>query len=284
MIIERKYFDLNDKCVIEKLIIETPYKYIKNGTVFQNEACFLFIKDGESIIKSSTDKYNIQVSESVLLNCGNYFADLIQNLKDKQCEIIVVHLHLDILKEIYRNEVPNFIIPNSRKQFAHKIEQQNVILHFISNLDFYFQNPELVSDDLLKLKLKELILLLLQTNQEKNIINLFSYLFSPRQANLKKIIQTHLFSDTSISDLAMLSARSLSTFKRDFEIEYNDTPANYIKQQKLLKAANLLASTDFSISKICYEVGFNDPSHFAKLFNQKYSLTPSEYRKRKTLK
>jgi AraC-like DNA-binding protein len=136
----------------------------------------------------------------------------------------------------------------------------------------------------LKLKLKELILLLLQTSQAKNIINLFSSLFTPRQASLKEIIQTHVFSDNTISELAMLSARSLSTFKRDFEMEYKDTPANYIKQQKLLRAATLLVSTDFSISEICYEIGLSDPSHFSKLFSQKYSLTPSEYRKSNLLK
>ena len=83
MIIERKHFDLNYKCVIEKIIIDTPHKFMKNSTVIQNEACFLYIKDGKSVINSATDKFNIQVSESVLMNCGNYCADLIQNVKDE---------------------------------------------------------------------------------------------------------------------------------------------------------------------------------------------------------
>ncbi len=82
----------------------------------------------------------------------------------------------------------------------------------------------------------------------------------------------------------MLSGRSLSAFKRDFENYYKDTPANYIKEQKLLKASELLYSTDFSISEISYEVGFNDISHFTKLFKLKYNSTPSQYRKNKVLK
>jgi AraC-like DNA-binding protein len=276
MIIDRKHFDLNNKCVIEKLLIKTPFRY---GAIFQDEACFLFIKDGESILNSSTENLNIYVSESVLLQCGSYFAELIQKSKNQNCEIFAIHLHKDVLQELYKDEVPSFIKPNDKKPFAQKIEKHEIIIHFIESLEFYFQNPTLVNDELLKLKIKELILLLLQTSNADSIISLFSHLFTPRQANFKEVIQTHLFSNITIPELAVLSGRSLSAFKRDFESYFNDTPANYIKTQKLLKANNLLVSTDFSVSEICYEVGFSNTSHFTKLFKLKYNSTPTEYRK-----
>ena len=281
MIIDRKHYDLNNKCVIEKLVIRTPFRY---GAAFQNEACFIFIKDGESILNSPTENLNIYVSESILLKCGNYFADLIQKSENQICEILAIHLHKQILQELYKDEVPSFIKPNGKKYFAQKIQKQDIIIHFIKSLDFYFQNPTLVNDDLVKLKIKELILLLLQTDNAENIISLFSHLFTPRQANFKDVIQTHLFSNITISELAVLSGRSLSAFKRDFENYFKDTPANYIKEQKLLKTSQLLVSTDFSISEICYEVGFTDTSHFAKLFKLKYNLTPNEFRRLKVLK
>lgn len=276
MIINRKYFNLNNKCVIEKLLIRTPFRY---SAVFQNEACFIFIKGGESILNSPTENLKIYVSESVLLKCGSYFADLIRKSENQNCEIFAIHLHSDILQELYKNEVPSFIKPYGKKYFAQKIERHDIIIHFIESLDFYFQNPTLVNDDLLKLKIKELILLLLQTNNAENIISLFSHLFTPRLASFKEVIQTHLFSKITIPELAVLSGRSLSAFKRDFENYFKDTPANYIKEQKLIKANDLLVSTDFSVSEICYEVGFSDTSHFTKLFKQKYLLTPSDYRR-----
>ena len=281
MIIDRKHFDLKNKCVIEKLHIKTPFRY---GAIFQNEACFLFIKAGESILNSSTENLNISASESVLLKCGSYFADLIQKSTNQNCEIYAIHLHKDILQELYKDEVPSYITYNGKKTFAQKIERQDIIIHFIESLAFYFQNPTLVNDELLKLKIKELILLLLQTNNAENIISIFSHLFTPRQANFKDVIQAHLFSNITIRELAVLSGRSLSAFKRDFESYFKDTPANYFKVQKLSKANDLLVSTDFSVSEICYAVGFSDTSHFTKLFKLKYSSTPTEYRKRKVLK
>ncbi|MNQ50831.1 Exoenzyme S synthesis regulatory protein ExsA [compost metagenome] len=276
MILNREHFDINKKCVVEKILIRTPFKY---AAIFQNEACFLYIKDGQSVLKSPTEKLNIYGSESVLLQCGTYFADLIQKSKNQKCEIFAVHLQPEILKELYKDEIPSFIKAKNKKPFAQKIEKQGIITHFIESLDFYFQNPALVSEDLLKLKLKELILLLLQTESATNVISLFSHLFSPRQASFKEIIQAHLFSNISVSELATLSGRSLSAFKRDFEKHFNNTPANYLKEQKLARAVELLRSTGFSISEICYEVGFSDTSHFTKSFKQKHHLTPSEYRK-----
>jgi AraC-like DNA-binding protein len=93
-------------------------------------------------------------------------------------------------------------------------------------------------------------------------------------------VEAHLYSSISIVELARLTGRSLSTFKRDFETQFNDTPANFIKEKKLEKALELIQSTELSVSEICYEVGFQDTSHFTKTFKQKYNQSPSEYRKK----
>lgn len=74
MMISRKRFDLNKKCVIEKVVIKTPFRY---GAIFQNEAYFLYFREGASILSAPTEKLKIQTNESILLKCGNYFADMI---------------------------------------------------------------------------------------------------------------------------------------------------------------------------------------------------------------
>ena len=277
MILDRKHFDINNKCAIEKLIIKPP---IRLGSVFQDEACFTYLKEGAMSITSPTDNLSIQTEESVLLRCGNYFSNVIRKHPANTCEVYAVHLYPDILKELYKNEFPTFIKDNVIKPYIRKIEKKSVITHFIQSLDFYFENPNLVTDDLLKLKIKELILLLLQTDNAENIITLFSHLFNPRQAGLFEVVEAHLYSSISIVDLARLTGRSLSTFKRDFEAQFSDTPANFIKEKKLEKALELIQSTELSVSEICYEVGFQDTSHFTKTFKQKYNQSPSEYRKK----
>ena len=278
MIIDRKQFNLQEQCVLERLRIKTPFKY---AAVFQNEACFLYMKQGKTLLQSPVENLTLHASESVLLKCGNYFANLLQQTKSEVCEIYAVHLHPGILKQLYHDEIPGFVKPDTQKHFARKTERQDIVVHFINSLDFYFDHPHLVSDELLKLKMKELILLLLQTSHADNVLDLFAHLFTARQASLREVIQAHLFSNLTVEELAKLSGRSLSAFKRDFEQAFNDTPAHYLKEQKLTKAQGLLLATDLSVLEICYEVGYNDASHFTKLFRQKFHASPTAYRKMK---
>lgn len=269
MILSRQHLDLNKKTVIEKLVAKAP---LRQSPVFQNEACFLYLS-------SATEKLSIYQNESVLLKCGNYFAELIQRAPSGICEIYAIHLYPEVLKEIYKDEIPSFIKPGNKTEFACKIEHQSVIHHFIESLSFYFDNPQLVNSSLLELKLKELILLLLQTKSAETIVGLISHLFTPRKASINEIIHTHLYSNLSLNELAILAGLSLSTFKRDFQKIFNDTPASYIKEKRLIKAAELLIVSDLSISEISFQTGFNDTSHFARLFSQKYHLSPGNYRK-----
>ncbi len=275
MIISRQHFDINNKTIIEKLLIKGP---LTQSPVFQDEACFLYFKEGASIINSPTDKVIVNNGESVLLKCGSYFADIINDSVRGVCEVYVIHLYPEILKEIYKGEIPNFIKSKNDAPHAQKIINKNVITHFVQSLDFYFENKELISTELLHLKLKELILLLLETNQKLTIIDLFAYLFVPRKASISEVVNSHLFSNISIEQMATLAGQSISTFKREFKLHFDNTPANYIREKRMKKAADLLTFSAYSISEIGYQVGYDDSSHFSRLFNQFFKISPTDYR------
>jgi len=103
-------------------------------------------------------------------------------------------------------------------------------------------------------------------------------LFSPTTYSFTQIIDAHIFSDLSTEDLAQLTNLSLSSFKREFKRVYNDSPANYIRNKKLEKAAELLVISPERITDIAYDTGFNDLAHFSKCFQEKFGTSPSGYR------
>lgn len=57
------------------------------------------------------------------------------------------------------------------------------------------------------------------------------------------------------------------------------TPHEYVRLQRMKKAAELLLSTELNVSEICYRVGINDPFYFSRLFKQVYKKSPSQFRK-----
>ena len=268
-------FKYRNKVIIEKVIVTPPFKHER---VFQNEGCFLYVKGAQTKIISSEDSFPIASKEAVLLKCNTYFMDIIRESENQQVEVIAIHLYPDILKKLYINELPSLIKKQTSNSPAKHIVEQEVIARFIDSLDFYFQNPSLVNDDLLELKIKELILLLVQTKNVTSILELITDLYSSRTINLRDVVKLHMYSSLSIDELAKLSQMSLSSFKREFKKQFDDSPSNYINTEKLKKAKELLTISDLSISDIAYEVGFNDPLYFTRLFKKKEGIPPSTFR------
>src|SRR5690606_38946522 len=138
------------------------------------------------------------------LKCGSYFADIFHKNASGTCEVYVIHLFPEILQEIFKDEVPYFLKQKPAEKHAQRISHENVIGHFIESLNFYFQNPELVNQEIIYLKVKELILLLIQTEAAASVIELYNHLFTPQKANILEVVEAHLFSSLTIEQLAAL--------------------------------------------------------------------------------
>jgi len=275
MILNRESFNFNEQCVIEKLLIQPPYRF---STIFQDNACFLHCKNSDTVILSATEKFKVAPKNSVLLKCGTYFADFTGNRDGEPCEVYAVHLYPDILKKLYKSNFPVTIRPDQKKKDTIKITSSILITHFIESLELYFAYPELMNNELLLLKMKEIILLLMQTSNAGTVSSLFLDLYSPRQVTISEVVESHLHSDISNEELAGLAGLSLSTFKREFKKHFHNTPSNYFKNKRLEETKELLSNTQLTVSEICYRVGFKDIAHFSRLFKQKYQASPSGFR------
>ena len=276
MILNRQYFEIAGQCVLEKIVVKAPLRY---SAVLPNEACFLYIKSGNVLLSAPTENATIPAAGSILLNCGNYFADLVQQTPGGVMEVIAVHFYPGMLKEMYKHEFPSAFKKANIQTHIAPIQRSQIITSFVDGLNIYFENPSLATPDLLQLKIKELILLLVHTNNILSFTGLFGQLFTPREVALKDVVKAHLLSNLTIAELAKLSGLSLSSFKREFHKLFDETPANYIKAQKLKEARRLLRISTHTISEICFLVGFNDLSHFTKSFKKQFGVAPFEYRR-----
>jgi AraC family transcriptional regulator, exoenzyme S synthesis regulatory protein ExsA len=278
MVLDHKRIDLFDKMIFEKAVIVPPFRPPNN---MPNEACFLYVLNGEQESISPTEKIRIKSKDAVLMKCGLYFTEWIASTEYKQCEAIAVHLYPEVLKKIYEKEIPDFIRDYKKVQNSttmYKVSGDILIDNYIQSMMFYFENPNLVDDELIKIKLKELILLLVKTEKATSVMAVISGLFSPKEYSFREIIAANIFTNLSLEQLAEFTNLSVSSFKREFAKIYNDSPAHYIKTKKLERAIELLSNADHRISDIAYECGFSDIAHFSKSFQEKYSISPSAYR------
>ena len=99
-------------------------------------------------------------------------------------------------------------------------------------------------------------------------------------ANFKKLITEQIDTFSSIDDYAEklgTNAKNLTTISKKFLL---NTPANIIKECKLLEAKRMLSNQKTSIKEIAYALGFDDPAYFTKYFKKGVGLTPKEFQKK----
>ncbi len=277
MITDYKKFDLFGKTLIQKVDLKPPFEF---SFPVAEQACFLYMLKGEMDYQSGNDQLKIKTQQSLLLNCLNSGKQIQSNDSDRSGEIVIVTFHKDVLKRIYERELPQIFKPNNQasNQSRGTIKNDFLIQKYIDGLLFYFENPTLVNDEILVLKLKEIILLLAQTQDAETVQVILSQLFSSATYTFKQVIEANLFSQIGIEDLAQKSNLSVSSFKREFKKLYHDSPANYIKTKRLEKAANLLRASSERITDIAFDCGFNDLANFTKSFHDKYGASPSQFR------
>ncbi len=93
-------------------------------------------------------------------------------------------------------------------------------------------------------------------------------------ADIHRVVEDNYTSPISLEELAYLSGRSLSSFKRDFQSIYNTTPAKWIREKRLSKAHQMLQSSQMSVAEVAYSLGFENPTHFSRIFKQQYGMSP----------
>jgi AraC-like DNA-binding protein len=91
-------------------------------------------------------------------------------------------------------------------------------------------------------------------------------------------VSTHMIdSDYSVDALASDLCMSRANLHRKMRAINGQTPTDFIRNQRLERAAQLLRTTSHSVNEIADLVGFSYASYFTKCFKEKYGVLPKDY-------
>lgn len=97
---------------------------------------------------------------------------------------------------------------------------------------------------------------------------------------IHKTIEENLSDENfSVEDLAQNLGMSRSTLHRKLIKLCGKSANELIKDIRLSRAKKLLENDTATVSEIAYQVGFNTPSYFNKVFKSKYGVSPGEVKK-----
>ncbi len=276
MILQHKRIDLFGKMLFETMVISPPFQ---KPNPMPDEACFLYVLEGTYDSTSEQEQIRIQSDESILMKCGNYLSDMVPTPGLNKYQAVAVHFYPEVLLRVYENKLPDFLKnTNLPETGMAKLNSDVLIKKYIDGLLFYFENPQIVDEEILILKLKEIIVLLNKTKNSPAIRAILSNLFSPSSFSLREIVDAHIYSIITVERLADLANMSVSTFKREFQKIYKASPATYLRERKISKAVELLSATELRATEIAYECGFSSVSHFSRAFKQIKGVPPTIYK------
>ncbi|SHH29189.1 AraC-type DNA-binding protein [Chryseolinea serpens] len=155
-----------------------------------------------------------------------------------------------------------------------KLEPSLLLKNFIDSLTPYLNATSDLSKSITELKVKEAVMLLLQTYPElKDALFDFS---APGKVDLEAYMHQHYKFNVDLSRFAYLTGRSLATFKRDFERIFHTSPNRWLQQQRLKDAYYLIKEKGHRVSDVYLDVGFKDLSHFSFAFKKAFGVAPSK--------
>ena len=181
-----------------------------------------------------------------------------------------------ILREFYKNlkasEIPQNITAPTGTLF--KIPVRPDIKSLFQSLTPYFDANVKPTDELIKLKLHEGIISLLNTNKYY-----FPMLFdftTPWKIDILEYLNQNYMYDLSLEEMAHFTGRSLATFKRDFAKVSELTPQKWLINKRLQVAHNKILKGNVKASDIYTEVGFKNLSHFYTAYKKEFGTQPGK--------
>ncbi len=102
--------------------------------------------------------------------------------------------------------------------------------------------------------------------------------------NIIEHIDDNIGGKIDVTELSKLTKWSLQHFIKVFNKYMGQSPYKYILQKKIDRSKALICTTDYSLSEIAFELGFNSYSNFFNAFKRETGISPEEFKKQQSLK
>lgn len=237
-----------------------------------------FTLSGKKTLHHSNESYTL-TSEKALFVRKSAFVQEMHH--DQEWEVIAFSVQDNYLKELYvefRNHLPIKNLLETPKKTLMGINVNEVTKTCFYSLLPYFTQKRPPIPGLIELKFKELVFNILSDPENGDILSYIQSITDQHKTPIWQVMESNFMYNMSLDEFAKIADRSIASFKREFQEYYKTSPGKWLKQKRLEHAANLLVSSSKPVSEVAYDSGFENLSHFSRVFKEKYACTPIQYR------
>ena len=233
---------------------------------------------GKKKLSTGTHEWMITKGDTVYVKKGSFCMN--QYFDDEFC-MFGFFVNDDFIRSTIK-ELYGKLPINAKAKFndfnIKRIVHDPILDGFFNSMYPFFKSEQNPSNSLLELKLKELVINILTTDNNLELSSYFQSLIETDKPSIKSIMENNFYHSLSIQEFAGLSHRSLSAFKRDFKSCYSTPPGKWLLKKRLKYSLILLKNMESNISQIAYQSGFESSSHYSRSFKTKFGTSPTNYR------
>ena len=252
--------------------------------IWSNNNYFAFISSGKKMWKTIYHSYEVDEGDILFVKKGANLTH--QFFEDEFCAIFIF-IPDDFIKAFLKKHTA--LLDVSQKDLSGqdavlRVHRDELLENYYRSIQSYLALSEKPNDKLVLLKFEELLLSVFSNKMHQELADYFISLCQDQRYHMNRVMEENFAYNLKLEDYSQLCHMSLSTFKKTFKEYYKTTPAVWLQGKKLELARHLTLTSALTISQMSLECGFEDASHFIRVFKQKYQLTPLQYRQKHSKK
>jgi AraC-like DNA-binding protein len=242
-----------------------------------SEHSFLYLYSGEIEINEHGKITRIRKGECVFIRRDNRVSTVKQPKNGEQFKAIALNFPRKFLREFYQRLDKRQLPADAQRRGASVYRlpaDRPDVRSLFESMTPYFESPIPPTGELLKLKMAEGVLVLLNTDKD-----LYASLFDfaePWKIDILDFMNENYMYNLSMEEIASYTGRSLASFKRDFKKVSPLSPEKWLIEKRLTVAHDKIRNDGMNVSDACFETGFKNLSHFSRVFKQRFGYAPTE--------
>jgi AraC family transcriptional regulator, exoenzyme S synthesis regulatory protein ExsA len=251
---------------------------VKHIFVYNHFNQIVFTLEGQKIVHCGEQCWRVTEEDTHFAKKGAWK----QENSDLQWKLLAFYFPDEFLSSFYREyqqELPTGYLPEPPGEKFIILKINEAARAFFHSVIPYFSQQNPPSESLMQLKFKELLFNILSNPDNAGLLAYVRQMSGYHKPPIPEIMESNFYFNLSIEEYARIAQRSLSSFKRDFMQLYKTTPGKWLTERRLGYAKFLLETSPGNVNETAYNSGFENVSHFSRVFKEKFGYSPLHYRR-----
>lgn len=237
--------------------------------------------EGRRVWHTSHGSYELSKGTCVFVRKGAY---IVEHFSNSMFCVQVFFLPDEFIYDVLKSKTTPIHRCVDKYNPIITVENNHTVHAFFQSMLPYFDSNRDPDQSLLELKFRELVLTIADNPVNTELRSYFCTLLQePQNISLRRVMEDNFCFNLKLEEFAKLSSRSLSAFKRDFQRAYNMPPGKWLIEKRLNHALHLLTDMNKTVGEAAFESGFENASHFSRVFRERFGNSPASVKQRSVI-